>query len=1428
MRKPPVWILAIASSFCLGGIAADKAKEPTVERVKRMYRDTVLANRDRLRCAIAVPNDSRYAELGQKVQARIRECVGQTAPIVKDPDPASLDKTQSWILLGNMTNSRLAYRLYVQRYIVADWNFPGAGGYVVRTVHDPWGVGSNVVLLGGSDLAGVARAVKRFVEMLQPAKTLIVPKLMEIEFSGKELLTAEQLARARAVQRREFVEKKALWYGATYRLIDFANLYYTTGIEDYARIFTELAQRWIKEYRRWAPERQITTPKYAMPWLILAWDLVEESRAVPNGLRIDMTNLLYDYVRRMSRHGRVANWQEGQVRVTGHYVCLSVLYGARYFKKYYAYLPMGEIDAGLADIATGMATLQNTPAVLSEDGYCHFHPDTITHYALAMDDLAFFRSGNARRWCEYSALCTTNRGRFFGGWTQALPVAAWLYREPWIAWVDRRTSGRPPTTPRVINWKLVYSPWRFSAPAEQTEPAHLLGVRSFPIDGIVYSNLTRNEEPPSVPIQRAFRQIAFRASFDPSKQFLLLDGVNIGLHKRGDGNAVRSFEDKGTGFLVSGRWGATEMKFQSTLLVIRDGRGPDGFPALCSLDCIADGSRVGFAQSRYAGFNGIDWTRSVVWAKGRYFMFFDHARARDSADYALFCQWRTGGKAEMKRGTYTAKRQSTTLVIDNADEADGIVAPEDGNVHVARYSRMGTLRRGETYSFVNLLYTRHNSENAYGWTRFQSDETTAFRDVAAFASGRACLCLKTRPIRGWQAVRQSLPDPTPGAAYRLTVSAKTNGIVPARAYVRDATTRRVIAKIDVEETEWSRRSVEFVAPPADHTVEAWLVPGQYAVEGGTVWFDDVAVVPAEDGPNMLVNGGFEQSGETGQSDEWTAHRVSPNAVAVSDGEQIALVGSSPDITDLSVDGVLQAHARAFYAAPGTLAIAQGTSARFGSARIDASNPISFDFEWAGGRGVAITGQQTRVAFGPVDRASLRVDGRSAAPTSRGDLAEIDLPRGRHVVEWTPHAQTVEAVIAELRRLTRPLLTAETKTDAPPKREPVSDQALWSWRVPDADGASITAVDVGDLDGDEKPEYVVGASDGRIWILSSDGKEIAEATASKAVNDLLIAELTPGARPVILAASDDFRVHCLDSDGERVWSFDSGKAQIKNQIPGEYGTGRHIEAAGEFITLKVGDLDGDEKPEVVAGATAFVHGKRRVFGTLFVLNAKGKELWHVYQSGGWPESVDLADLDGDGTQEIALASGGPTYGRANYIIEPPGVMRHRFGDPYGPSRTCFAFAGERREPKMILADARSGVIRALQAVPPYRQEWSFNTGGLGATCLAAVDLDNRPGDEIVVGSENGSVYAFSLEGKSQLLWRRTVAAPVSALAVVRDDRGPALVVGTAAGRIVWISASGAATRAVDAADGVAISNVVAAPTSGVAVTAGPTLVVLPSF
>ncbi len=69
----------------------------------------------------------------------------------------------------------------------AQFRLLSRGGFLVQTIHDPWGNGHSAVGLFGSDLKGVQVAVARFLDMLEAGRTLLVGPTFDVKFGPDAL-----------------------------------------------------------------------------------------------------------------------------------------------------------------------------------------------------------------------------------------------------------------------------------------------------------------------------------------------------------------------------------------------------------------------------------------------------------------------------------------------------------------------------------------------------------------------------------------------------------------------------------------------------------------------------------------------------------------------------------------------------------------------------------------------------------------------------------------------------------------------------------------------------------------------------------------------------------------------------------------------------------------------------------------------------------------------------------------------------------------------------------------------------------------------------------------------------------------------------------------------------------------------------------------
>lgn len=82
------------------------------------------------------------------------------------PAKLPLDSSTHWLLICNLNNNPAFLRFYSHSCGQADAVFPGDGGYLIHTVHDPFGTGKNVILVGATDAAGAKRGCDALAAIL--------------------------------------------------------------------------------------------------------------------------------------------------------------------------------------------------------------------------------------------------------------------------------------------------------------------------------------------------------------------------------------------------------------------------------------------------------------------------------------------------------------------------------------------------------------------------------------------------------------------------------------------------------------------------------------------------------------------------------------------------------------------------------------------------------------------------------------------------------------------------------------------------------------------------------------------------------------------------------------------------------------------------------------------------------------------------------------------------------------------------------------------------------------------------------------------------------------------------------------------------------------------------------------------------------------
>jgi len=322
---------------------------PVYRELKDLCIATALVTRGAPQVTIVTPEAGAYDRLAQSIQRTVADLTGTEVPIASDDaSEASLPAQGNVIALGNRSTNRMIGELYDRHYTLLDLRYPGPGGHVLRSLHNSFGNGYNVIFLGGSDLAGVAAATDALLTRLAKAEhnagSLSVGWLMDIEL-GNEIEASTDLADLRTWEDDATDSPRGWGWNS---ISKHMAAYYMTGKDEHAREFLRLAfpdEQAKRELAEIDDERienkdaPLSGPyHYAAHLMVLFWDLIEESPIFTDQERLRVTNAFAQQLPHRAR-------EEGIWELTGPassvgtrhtmWAAVSTYCLGRYFQKYY-------------------------------------------------------------------------------------------------------------------------------------------------------------------------------------------------------------------------------------------------------------------------------------------------------------------------------------------------------------------------------------------------------------------------------------------------------------------------------------------------------------------------------------------------------------------------------------------------------------------------------------------------------------------------------------------------------------------------------------------------------------------------------------------------------------------------------------------------------------------------------------------------------------------------------------------------------------------------------------------------------------------------------------------------------------------------------------------------------------------------------------
>ena len=635
-----VAVVGTVSSFCAVAVTAAESTElaPLPDLHLRLDAEGVV---------VVAPGGEEYQAVARTLAEGIQEHASQAPRIVNDSTaPAELGPGPI-LVLGNLLDSRVARQLYLHGYDFTDYSWPSPDGHVVRTIRDPFGTGAHVILLGGSDVAGVAEAAKTLLAIVaKHGPTLGYANRVRLGRWADEIrsYSEELLADDDAVWLRSGVS------GSWDYQIQIARAgigYLRTGDEAYLPVFD-------RELRYWF-DHDVYHPKGDAPQMLhgflntilIVWDLIRDHPYFDEEKRNRFDRDFLYVFRSREGPGRIDGASKRTIIRDNHgtRTALDAVFGGRYFLRRFG-LPDGRRWLEIADRYFAVQMASSKPV---EDSWGHQWAASLYNtvvYAMATGQHEHFRSDLFKLAAD-RALIAHDAGEGPVGYLAACAVAAddagYL-----SGWQGGEEQGKHCAAMRGNGDEYLRSFCTGLLPKNRED---LLGIAIAPDDRLWYDTIDGAGFNPgglfvvTPEREECFDKISIREGWQRDDYYLLFDGISGGHHSYQDGNCIVRFCEGGPSWIAPqhSTSASATVRSQNGVFVAFDGAGPGQLHRYARRLYAAEKSGYMAAAGALEGVGEVDWQRHILRKSGKWTLIIDRAIVRRRGEVLAERHWHLAG-----------------------------------------------------------------------------------------------------------------------------------------------------------------------------------------------------------------------------------------------------------------------------------------------------------------------------------------------------------------------------------------------------------------------------------------------------------------------------------------------------------------------------------------------------------------------------------------------------------------------------------------------------------------------------------------------------------------------------------------------------------------------------------------------------------------